>query len=363
MRLVIGGGGSGGHIFPGLAVAGALRSLLREELELVYMGRAVGVEAAIATDAKVPFATISARPLRGRHVFSQGWATLVLAYGVIQALLVLRRFRPDVVFVTGGYVSVPVGVAAWLLQCPLVVFLPDIEPGWAVRLLARLATIVCVTHSTSIDALPVRKTVATGYPLRAVFQELDRPMARARFQLNGSPTLLVTAAVQGSRTINDAISAQLDKVLETAHVIHVTGPRDEARLRARRDALPVNLRTRYHVFGYLGDDLPVAMVAADLAIARAGASVLGEFPAAGLPAVLVPLPEAGAHQRRNAAILEDAGAAIVLDNANVATELLPTTLSILQDEDRLTTMRQAAHDRARSDSAERIAELLWEARR
>ena len=363
MRLVIGGGGSGGHIFPGLAVADALQPLLREDLEILYVGRAASVESTIAADAGVAFTAVSARALRGRQPLSQSWSLLVLAYGVLQALLVLRRFRPNVVFVTGGYVSIPVGVAAWLLRRPLVLFLPDVEPGWAVRVLARLATTICVTHSTSIDALPVRKTIATGYPLRLVFRELDRPMARARFQLNGSPTLLITAAVQGSRTINDAVGAHLDTLLEAAHLIHVTGPRDEARVRARRETLPPALRMRYRVFGYLGDDLPAAMVAADLAVARAGASVLGEFPAAGLPAVLVPLPEAGAHQRHNAAILEKAGAAVVLDDDEVGAKLLPTTLAILQDKDRLAAMRQAAHDRVRPDAAERIAELLWETRR
>jgi len=363
VKLVIGGGGSGGHVFPGLAVAEAIRPLLREELELLYMGRAGHVEATIAADAGVPFSPVTARALRGRQVWSQAWSTLVLAYGALQALLTLRRFNPQVVFVTGGFVSIPVGIAAWLLRRPLVVFLPDIEPGWAVRILSRLATTVCVTHSASLDVLPVRKTIATGYPLRSVFREIDRPMARARFQLNGSPTLLVTAAVQGSRTINDAVGAHLDTLLEAAHLIHVTGPRDEARLLARRDALPAALQTRYHVFGYLGDDLPAAMVAADLAVARSGASILGEFPAASLASVLVPLPAAGAHQRRNAEILENAGAAVILDDDEVTAKLLPTTLSILQDEERLTTMRRAAHGRARVDAAERIAELLWEARR
>ncbi len=362
MRLIVGGGGSGGHAFPALAVAETLRIMLREDLTLLYVGREDGMEAAIARDAGIEFAPIVARALRGRHPLSQLWSTLTLAAGVWGAIGVVRRFQPDVVFVTGGYVSVPIGVAAWLLRRPLVLFLPDVEPGWAVRLLSRLARRICVTDTASMHQLPARKTVATGYPLRPVFRELDRPMARARFELNGDPVILITAAVQGSQNINRAVETQLEEWLEAAQIIHVSGARDEARLRARRDALPAALQRRYHLYEYLGDELPMAMAASDLAVARSGASVLGELPAAGLPAVLVPLTAAGGHQRHNAAILQEAGAAVIVEEGQAAATLLPTALEILRDRDRLTAMRQAARAKARTDAAERIAEVLWEVR-
>ncbi len=363
MKLLLSGGGSGGHVFPAIAVAEALRALLREPLDVLYAGRADGVEAAIATDAGYAFAAVEARAMRGRHVLSKAWSAVRLARGVGSAWRLLRRFRPQAVLVTGGYASVPVGLAAWLTRRPLVIFLPDIEPGWAVRLLAPLATRICVTDARSLPRLPARKTVATGYPLRPIFREIDRPMARARFQLNGAPVVLVTGAVQGAHSLNEALSARLPEWLEQAHVIHVSGPRDYRRLKTERDALPERLRLRYHLHEYLGDELPVAMAAADLAVSRAGASVLGELPAAHLPAVLVPLPEAGAHQRRNAEILAGAGAAVVLEDAQVTADLFPVVRDILQDPDRLHRMRRAAEARSRPDAAERIAEVLWEVRR
>lgn len=363
MRLLLGGGGSGGHVFPAMAVAEAMRALLREELQLLLVGTAEGLEAALAQEAGIPFAAVSSRRVRGRHVFSQIWSGVTILKGIGEAMVAMRRFQPNAVLVTGGYVSVPVGMAAWLLRRPLVLFLPDVEPGWAARLLARLATRICTTDARSIDRLPVRKSVATGYPLRPVFKEIDRPMARAHFQLNGGPAVLITGAVQGARSLNRAVEAHLEAWLEAVQLIHVSGPEDELRLQERRRALPTELQRRYHLFGYLGEELPVAMAACDLAVARAGASVLGELPAAGLPAVLVPLPAAGVHQRHNAEILEQAGAAVILEDAEGESQLLPTILAILRDPERLSAMRQAARGKARRDAAERIAEILWEVRR
>jgi len=207
------------------------------------------------------------------------------------------------------------------------------------------------------------KAVATGYPLRPVFADLDRPMARARFQLHGDAALLLTGAVQGARRLNDAVDAHLEALLEAAQVIHVTGPQDAARMRARCAALPPALRHRYQVFEYLGDELPIAMAACDLAVSRAGASVMGEFPAAGLPAVLVPLPAAGGHQRRNAEVLADAGAAVILEDAEVAQQFLPTVRALLHDPQRLAQMRERAAGLARPDAAQRIAQVIWEVRR
>ena len=362
MRLLLSGGSSGGHILPGLSVAAALRSLDPEGAEFLYVGTRHGVESMLVPDADIPFAAVSARPLRGRHPLSQLWSCGVILIGIWQARAVLRRFRPHAVFVTGGYASVPVGVAAWLRRVPLVLFLPDIEPGWAVRLLARLATRICVTDAHSLPRLPGRKAVATGYPLRAVFREIDRPRARARFRLDGRPAVLITGAVQGAERINRAVAAHLDALLDVAHVIHVTGIGNDRDHRVRREALPPALQERYQIYDYLGDDLPIAMAACDLAVSRAGAAVLGEFPAAGLPAVLVPLPAGGGLQRRNAAVLAQAGAALVVDDRKADSALLPATLALLRDPERLESMRRAAQSRARLDGAERIAEILWEVR-
>ncbi len=363
MRLLLGGGGSGGHVFPALAVASALKEGISESLDLLFVGTDTGMEAGLAREAGVPYRAVASRPLRGRLPFSQAWSALTIVAGVWEALRITRRFRPNVIFVTGGHVSVPIGIAAALTRRPLVLFQPDVDPGWATRLLVPIATRVCATDAGSLRRLPARKSVATGYPLRPIFYDLDRPMARARFQLNGSPAILVAGAVQGARRINDAIDRDLERWLALAQILHVTGPLDARRMNERREALPAALQHRYQVYEYLGDDLPVAMAACDLAVSRAGASVLGEYPAAKLPAILVPLPSAGAHQRDNAAVLERAGAALIVEDTELPQRLLSTATALLADRAGLEKMRDNAAAIAHPDAARRIAQVLWEVRR
>ena len=360
MKLILGGGGSGGHVFPGLAVAAALREQLHDDLELLYVGTEAGVESTLVRDEEIAFEAVSSRAVRGRNALSMIWSLALMASGIWDAIGVMRRFRPDAVLVTGGYASVPVGIAAWLTRHPLVVFQPDIEPGWAVRLLVHLARRVCVTDAKSLAGVPVGKGIATGYPLRPVFYEIDRPMARARFGLNGSPALLVTGAVSGARRINRAIDARLEEWVQFAQIIHVTGEQDAVRMQRRREELPPSLQHRYQPFDYLGDELPTAMAACDLAISRAGASVLAEYPAAGLAALLVPISGAGGHQRHNAQILVDAGAAVILRDDDVNTDLFETARSILEDSARLAAMRRSSAASAQSDAADRIADVVRE---
>jgi undecaprenyldiphospho-muramoylpentapeptide beta-N-acetylglucosaminyltransferase len=363
MKLMLGGGGSGGHVFPGLAVADALRACTEDVLDVLYVGTEDGIESTIARDAEVPFEAVASRAVRGRNLVSQAYSLVTIASGVAEAVGIMRRFRPNVVLVTGGYASVPVGVAAVLTRTPLVVFQPDIVPGWAVQLLSRLATRVCAAHPSANVAASAKRTVYTGYPLRPVFAELDRPMARAHFQLNTVPALLVSGAVQGARHINTAIADGLDGLIGQAQIIHVTGSNDWARMNARRDALPEVVRHRYHVYEYLGDELPTAMAACDLAISRSGASVLAEYPAAGLPSILIPLPEAGGHQRHNAQVLERAGAAVVLDDRDLDARLISTVEELLTDDAHRAAMARSASAQAQPDAAARIARVLWEVRR
>jgi UDP-N-acetylglucosamine--N-acetylmuramyl-(pentapeptide) pyrophosphoryl-undecaprenol N-acetylglucosamine transferase len=373
MRLALGGGGSGGHVFPALAVAQALRACATEPVELLYLGRADGVEATLARDAGIPFRDVTARPLRDRHLFATHWSAGAMAGGVADAARALRAFKADAVLLTGGFASVPVGIAAWLLRKPVILYQPDIVPGWAVRTLYRFATRVCVTHASSVAEAsgdsapgakaPSAKTTVTGYPLRSVFNDLDRPMARARFHLNGTPTVLVAGAVQGARRINDAVAADLRHWVDFAQIIHVTGPADYRRMQGLRAALPENLQHRYQPFEYMGDDFPTALAASDIAVSRAGASVLGEYPATSLASVLVPLPMAGGHQFANARMLEAAGAAVVMNEADAPDSLLGTVREILQDADRLADMRRHATDAGSPDGARRIAKVIWEARK
>lgn len=355
--MVLSGGGTGGHVYPALAVGEALRQAGAHEL--LYIGVRGRMDETIVADAGLPFEAVRAGPLRVKSPLRALRSLLDLALGTAQAWRLLGRFRPDAVFATGGYASVPVGIAARLRRRPLVVYLPDVRPGWAVRLLSRLATRVATTAERSLDELPAGKGVVVGYPVRDSFWVATREGARQRLGLPlDAKVLLVSGASQGAHRLNGAVMEQIESLLDAANVLHLTGRADEAEVRARQGGLPEALRERYHVFGYL-DDMAGAMAAADLAVMRAGASTLGELPAACLPAVLVPGVYEGWDQSPNARYLEEQGAGVMLEQTQLA-RLSDVVRELLADETKLRAMGEAMRRLAKPDAARRIAELLTE---
>ena len=215
-----------------------------------------------------------------------------------------------------------------------------------------------MTHQRSTERYRRDKCVITGYPIRPGFEDLDKPMARAHFQLNGGPALLVTGAVRGAQRINDCVANHLEQWLEQTQLIHISGRDDFERLAQRRASLPAKLQSRYRLYSYMSEEMPLAMAACDLVISRAGASVMGEYPAAGLPAVLAPIGEAGGHQRYNADLLADAGGAVTINNDDIPDQLFGLTTALLANHDRLQQMRQAMLELRRTDAARRVAEVI-----
>lgn len=360
--MAFAGGGTGGHVYPGIAVARALESELRargERLEMLYVGVRGRVDESIVPREGIAFRAVSAGQLRVSSPVAFARNAAKLAWGAAQSLWILARFRPQAVFATGGYASVPAGFAARLLGRPLVVFLPDVSPGWAVRMLARLATRMTTTSERGGERLPAKKTSVVGYPVRPEFWDRDRATARAALGIAaGAKLLLVTGASQGSRRINAAVLDALPRLLDRCEVLHLTGEGDAASALERRATLPEAHQARYHVCGYL-DDMAAAMVAADLVVSRAGASTLGELPAAGLAAVLVPGEYEGWSQAPNAEFLRDEGAAVMLPEADLD-NLAAVVLDLLGDEARLASMRATMRGLARPNAARDIAVTLIE---
>ena len=361
MFLWMAGGGTGGHVYPGLAVLEALRGM--GPVDVLYVGGRGSVEERLAARAGLPFAGIPAGGLHGLAPWRAARNLVKLALGFFAALRLGRR-RPDVLFVTGGYASVPVALAAWALRVPILLYLPDIEPGLAVRFIARLATRIGVTVEDSRAFLPARKVVVTGYPVRPEFAGIERAAARAALGLpDGEPVLLAFGGSTGARSINQAVVENLEGLLEVAHVVHISGERDWPWVAARADVLSAPARGRYHPYPYLhGAAMGQALAAADLAVCRAGASTLGELPYFGLPAVLVPYPYAWRYQRVNAEWLASRGAAVILEDARLKDELVPTVQSLLGNPARLSEMRERAWALARPDAAGHLAQLLAEIR-
>lgn len=364
VRVVFCGGGTGGHVYPALAVAAALRRLCEAEglpLELFYVGVAGKADAETVGREGVPFGAVVAGPLRVGSPLGVAKGVLKLLAGTVQSLAVLRRFRPDVVFATGGYGSAGVALAARLLRRPVLLFLPDAVPGLAVRLLTRLAGRIAVSVPPAAAVMPAGKTVLTGYPVRPAFFAAGREEARRRFGLEPElPVLLVAGGSSGAAAINRAVAAWAEQALAEAQLLHVSGRRDEAWLQAERGRLPAGLRERWHLYGYLhGEEMAYACAAADLAVMRAGASTLGELPAARLPAVLI--PGDFSDQAANARYLEAQGAALVLaPEQEGLPRLRDVALPLLSDAQRLARMREAMARLARPDAAERLARLVLE---
>lgn len=362
MRLVFTGGGTAGHVYPALAVATALVGSNGNSAtaNILYVGTSDGMEGEIVALAGIPYVNIQAAAIRGKSPLRLLSSVVRMALGLIQALWIIRRFRPQAVFATGGYVCVPVVLASWLLGIPSLIYLPDIEPGWAVKFLSRFATRIAVTSEKSRPFLPGGKVVVTGYPVRPAFGGADKPLAKTKLGLDDAlRTVLVWGGSRGAHSINQALSQALPELLDFCQVIHLCGVEDEGWLGDLKRRLPESRQGRYRLYAYLHDELPYAMAAADLAISRSGASVLGEFPMLGLPSILVPYPHAGGHQRHNAQVMVEQGAAIRMDNGSLKA-LASAVRSLLSDPERLEAMRQAARAMARPGAAKHIAALLRE---
>ncbi len=363
MRVVITGGGTGGHISPGLAVAEALLEQAPDATVLFIGGR--GMERQVVPAAGWAFASLAARPLTRGLNLRNLWALTVLGVGGVQALVLLGRFRPHVVVATGGYAAAPVGSAAAVLRIPLIVQEQNLIPGTTNRMLGRWARQVSISHESVAHYFP-GKAVVTGVPIRKSARAGDRAHALARFGLlPGRPTLLVLGGSQGANALNAAVVKMLPHLsaAQPIQVLHQTGKdhvgwvqEQLAQLAPRKGAA-----SPYVVVPYI-EAMGPAYACADLVLCRAGATTLAELTANGCPAILVPYPYAASgHQEPNAMRLEASGAALVMREADLTDVRLATTVGrLLADPARLRAMAAASRTLGRPDAAGAVAALVVE---
>lgn len=354
VRLLICAGGTGGGVYPALAVHNAL-SGEQNDVETLWVGGEGGMEAALVERAGIPFRTIPAAGVHGVGLRTLPGNILRLARGWITARCILQEFQPDVLFFTGGYVAVPMALAGWRL--PQLLYVPDIEPGLALKALARFASRIAVTTDDSLRFFPHPEQVTvTGYPTRPGLTDWSRASAQEKLGLDPNlPTLLVFGGSKGARSLNTALLAGLDSLLKKAQIVHISGELDWPNVQSIRQSLPDNLAARYHAHPYLHEEMGAALTAADLVLSRAGASSLGEFPLFGLPAILVPYPYAWRYQKVNANHLAKRNGALILEDNKLADSLVPTTISLLEKPAKLETMRDAMRALATPNAASRIA--------
>jgi undecaprenyldiphospho-muramoylpentapeptide beta-N-acetylglucosaminyltransferase len=325
---------------------------------MMWVGGEGGMEAGLVQRAGIAFKSIPAAGVHGVGLKSLPRNVGLLLRGVFASRRILREFKPEALMFTGGYVAVPLAVAGRAV--PSLLYVPDIEPGLALKTIARLADVITVTAEDSQKFFNKKtRILVTGYPTRAELMKWDRPSGRSALNLRDDlPALLVFGGSKGARSINTALLGILPALLAKAQVVHLSGELDWPVVEARRRELSGEQAERYHAYPYLHEQMGAALAAADLAVSRAGASALGEFPLFGLPAVLVPYPHAWRYQKVNAEHLARNGGALVLDDTRLKDGLLPTVSALLDDPARLNAMRSAMRAMARPDAAERIAAEL-----
>ena len=283
---------------------------------------------------------------------------LRLAASFPQALWRLARRRPDAIFTSGGYVAIPILVAARAQRIPVVLWEGNVVPGRSTRATARLADAVAVSFEATCAALGVARCYLTGTPIRDT-RAVDREEARERLGIPAAPRLLlVFGGSQAVRRFNTAVAGALGRLVERCWVLHVTGETGLPEMVAARDGLPPERRDRYRPIPFLADEMTAALAAADLVVGRAGSSTLAEAAAFGLPLVCVPYPHAAGHQRANADAYAATGAARVIDDADFDAEALLEAVAILDDRKAHAAMAAAARSLARPGAAEAVAELV-----
>ncbi len=354
LRAVFAGGGTGGHLYPILAVADSIKE-------------AGGLPVFIGTERGVENEAVPARGYKLYHIQARGLAGGVLGklravselfIGFAQSFFILLREKPDIVIGSGGYVCAPAVAAAKLLRIPAICLEQNAFAGKAVKFLSRLADRVCISLPGSEKGLPQEKVVLTGNPIRKAITEAGREEARQR--LNIAPDrkcLLVTGASQGALSINNAVLAALPLWRkEDWTVIHLTGPKHIDEVSTRSHDLTEGYPIDYRPLGYM-EDIAYAYAAADLCVCRAGATTLAEVTASGVPALLIPYPHAAEnHQEANAETLARAGAAVVVKDSSAENELGNFVLELINNDEKLKSMRTSAKALGKGNAAALVVE-------
>jgi UDP-N-acetylglucosamine--N-acetylmuramyl-(pentapeptide) pyrophosphoryl-undecaprenol N-acetylglucosamine transferase len=345
------GGGTAGHVFPGLAVAARL------DLRVVWIGSTRGVEKRLVAEAGIAYRGIPAGKLR-RYLSFRNFTDLIrTAAGVVAALRIMRKDRPSLLFSKGGFVSVPPVLAAWLRGIPAWTHESDFDPGLATRINMRLCERVLVSFPETLDYLPAdcrEKAIVTGNPVREALYTAQPHRGRAFVGCPaGLPLLLVIGGSLGSSFMNTLLAGSLAALLPRFFVVHQMGAR-EYRAAAREHYFPSP---------FFREELPDHMAAADVVISRAGANTLAEIAALGKPSILIPLPSSGSRgdQLRNAALFRARGASIVLEEGAATPEALVSVVeSLFEGAERRAEMGRCASRLGAGRPDKAIADLIMQ---
>ena len=355
MRLLICAGGTGGGVYPALSI---LQAVGNRAESVLWVGSQGGMESTLVANAEIPYKSVPAAGLHGVGLRALPGNLVKLLKGVMSSSRILREFKPDVLLFTGGYVAVPMAFAG--IRINSLLYVPDIEPGLALRALARFSSKIALTAEESKQYFrSSKKLVVTGYPTRVDFTPKNKKEAIINLGLTeAKPVLLFIGGSKGAHSINEVVFSHLSVLLQDFQVVHITGREDFEQSQLLKRQLVSELAASYRPFPYLHQEISDAFSAADLAISRAGASILGELPLMSLPAILVPYPYAWRYQKVNAVYLVKHGAAKLIKNENLAEQLVPAIHGLFADPVALSSMRSAMSKLATPQAASQLASLV-----
>jgi UDP-N-acetylglucosamine--N-acetylmuramyl-(pentapeptide) pyrophosphoryl-undecaprenol N-acetylglucosamine transferase len=378
LRLIVTGGGTGGHTYPALTAVNALRSRLESTgntLEVLWVGAADSLESRVSEANGIDFADVATGKIRR----SKNPIKLVspanvkdmanVPRGVLQARRLVSEFAPDVVLATGGYVAVPVGLAARMCRRPLVVHEQTVRLGLANKVLARAGAQIAVSAESSLGLLPEGSqgdAVVTGNPVRPEVLTGRAELGAKGLGFEGHnpelPTVYVTGGAQGSAQINTNVRDILPWLLARANVVHQCGANNVDALRESAKNLPPGLAERYHLTAFVGPELPDVLALADVVISRSGAGTIAELTALGKAAVFIPLASsAGNEQAHNARHLQESGAAVALLGEVTPANLQTAVEPLLADPATREAIATQARSHGMPDAAERLVDVLLKA--
>ena len=349
--IAVTGGGTGGHIFPILAVIEELRRIGEERI--IWIGHRGGIEENWAKKFNVPFYGIYTGKLR-RYLSLRNLIDLFgVVLGTFQALFILKKLKPAVLFSKGGFVSVPPAVAAWILGIPVVTHESDISPGLATRFIARFSSAVCVSFEKTADFFPSKKVIHTGNPVRTVIKKGDAGRGIRRLGFDETlPIVTVVGGSLGSWSINRAVREMLSSFELPFNLVHQCG---------RGNATGGSPSGRYREVEFLEEDVGDVLAASDLVVSRAGSGALHEIGYLKKPSILIPLSRGASRgeQISNARFFEENGAAVVLENYQLsARSLYEYIMTLLGDSKRLSSMGERAASLCRRDAENQIARVI-----
>ena len=324
--IAMSGGHTAGHIYPLVVIGNYLHK--KNSLDIQYFGSKNNIEYEIAKENHYTFKSISPTQIRTKNAIKTIWGLINFKITFFKSLVFLLANRPSLMLVSGGYTCAPVGLAAKTIGIPLIIFCPDIKPGWSIRFLSKFADQICCSVSETLEHLPSKKTSITGYPARKEFYAFDTYKSRLKIQHEKRTNLLIMGGSLGSKEINQFVIKNIKKMTARYQITHITGINNYPDIYKKREKMKNAEKSRYSIIKY-DDNIAELIASSDLILSRAGASIFGELTALEQPAILY--PGLFSDQYLNAKYLEQNNAAVILENLDDSA--IQIIQSILESQD------------------------------